>query len=71
MLTIVNAESGSKRVRFLDDSLPFLELIRRDLIRRSRGKWERAQPHDASEDVTILPTRPFDLVTALVWRDGH
>jgi len=54
----------------LDDSLPFLELIRRDLIRWSRGEWEMAQTHDASVDVTILPTRPFDLVvTALVMHE--
>ena len=53
-----------KRVLFVDDSLEYLELIRRGIAPRSRGQWELMLTHDTSEALAMLDSRQVDLIVS-------
>ncbi len=58
----VNSVIPVKRVLFVDDSLEFLELVRRAITPWSRDKWELLLTHDTAEAFTILATQKIDLI---------
>jgi CheY-like chemotaxis protein len=60
----MNGESAIKRVLFVDDSLEYLESIRRGITHWSRGKWELVLTHDTAEAFMILATQDIDLVVS-------
>jgi CheY-like chemotaxis protein len=58
----MNANPQLKRVLFVDDSLDYLEIIRRGITHWSRGQWDLVLTPSTVEAFTILDTQHIDLI---------